>query len=228
MDTSWRADARAIVTPYVYWKQPTSVPCVPKHCSTCPPKSHSCMHAKPGLGRNAIAASACADDTRAARRLRGSFGEVSWKVPSRLGRFPTTLDVPWRRDVAAAGARGQRCRAAHYVCLAWIRSLFPSATAITPVRPLIVCSAAEDTHNGKQSSRCTVMRRARPRVRRTRRGCYSAGACASVRAGVPRRMGSGIGPAHAPAEGKMRRRSKKTIKEANKRAHAGNMSMSQP
>ena len=91
MDTSWRADARAIVTPYVYWKQPTSVPCVPKHCSTCPPKSHSCMHAKPRLGRNAIAASACADDTRAARRLRGSFGEVSWKVPSRLGEVSNNV-----------------------------------------------------------------------------------------------------------------------------------------
>jgi predicted nucleic acid-binding Zn ribbon protein len=167
--------------------------------------------------------------TRAARRLRGSFGEVSWKVPSRLGEVSNNVgcSMATRRGRSGCPWAARPVRHTMY-CLAWIRSLFPSATAITPVRPLIVCSAAEDTHNGKQSSRCTVMRRARPRVRRTRRGCYSAGACASVRACVPRRMGSGIGPAHAPAEGKMRRHAKKTIKEANKRAHAGNMSMSQP
>ena len=149
------------------------------------------------------------------RGLRGDCEEVSATFP---GRFPPDSggfqqrwmfhgDATWPQRVPVGSAAVRHTM----YCLAWIRSLFPSATAITPVRPLIVCSAAEDTHNGKQSSRCTVMRRERPRVRRTRRGCYSAGACASVRACVPRRMGSGIGPAHAPAEGKMRRRAKKTI-----------------
>ena len=152
MDTSWRADARAIVTPYVYWKQPTSVPCVPKHCSTCPPKSHSCMHAKPRLGRNAIAASACADDTgcaATARKFRRSFlegslptGEVSNNVGCSMATRRGRSGCPW-----AARPCGTLCIAlpGYGRCSRRPRPSLPSArsSSAAPLRiPITVSRAA--------------------------------------------------------------------------------------